>query len=105
MAKWADYGIFRVMYNADHTAIVEVEIRPDLGERFGDAQKASRGTVVEALQQGWTFVTVYSRNEQYAKGEAVHAVTVHGVKYLRTSNNPVTRDNLGELPEYARRSA
>ena len=100
MAKWADYGIFRVKYNADHTAIVEVEACPDLGEQFGAAQEFSRASVVAAIRQGKTFVTVYSRNGKTQKGEPVHPVTIDGVTYLRTNNNHVKRDNLGELPEY-----
>jgi len=100
MAKWADYGIFRVKYNKEHTAIVEVEVKPDLGEQFGALQKMSRATVVRAIEQGTSFVTVYHRDGKYVQGEAVFPVAVNGVKYLRTTNNPIKEDNLGELPEY-----
>ncbi|KFA90678.1 DUF3892 domain-containing protein, partial [Archangium violaceum] len=95
MPKWADYGVFRVKYNRDHTAIVEVEVRPDLGEKFGDPQKASRQEVVSAIDRRVTFVTVYSRDGQSRKGEDVRTVTIQGEKYLRTDNNSTRADNLG----------
>ena len=88
-------------YNRDHTAIVEVAVRPDLGENFGDPQKVARADVVAAIEKGRTFVTVYSREGKSAKGEDVRVVTVQGQKYLRTDNNSIKADNLGALPEYA----
>lgn len=101
MAKWADFGVFRVKYNRDHTAIVEVEVRPDLGENFGDPQKAVRADVAAAIEKGRTFVTVDFREGKSTKGEDVRVVTVQGHKYLRTDNNSIKADNLGSLPEYA----
>lgn len=100
MPKWADYGVFRVKYNREHSAIVEVEVRPDLGDKFGDAQKATRQEVVSAIDRGVTFVTVYFRDGQNRKGEDIRAVSIQGVKYLRTDNNSTRADNLGSLPEY-----
>lgn len=100
MAKWADYGIFRVKYNKDHTAIVEVEVKPHHGEQFGALQKMSRATVVQAIESRRSFVTVNQRDGKYVKGEAVHVVTIDRVKYIRTNNNSEKKDNLGELPEY-----
>lgn len=100
MSKWADYGVFRVRYNRERTAIVEVEVRPDLGEKFGDAQKASRQEVVSAIERRVTFVTVYSRDGQNRKGEDVRVVSIGGERYLRTDNNSTRADNLGSLPEY-----
>lgn len=100
MAKWADYGVFRVKYNQSHSAIVEVEVKPDLGEQFGSAQKMSRATVVQAIGRGQSFVTVRSKDGKYVKGESVHVVPIHGANYLRTNHNALAQDNLGELPEY-----
>lgn len=101
MSKWADFGVFRAKYNRDHTAIVEVEVRPDLGENFGNPQKAARADVVAAIERGVTLVTVYSREGKSAKGEDVRAVPIHNQKYIRTDNNSIRADNLGSLPEYA----
>ena len=100
MAKWADYGICRVKYNKDHTAIIEVEIKPDQGEQFGATQKMTRARVIQEIDNGRTFITIYSREGNWQKGAAVYAVTIDWAKYLRTTNNSVKQDNLGELPEY-----
>ena len=62
MAKWADFGIFQLKYNRDHTAITEVEVRPDLGETFGSPQKVARLSVVAGIEQGRTYLTVRTRD-------------------------------------------
>lgn len=100
MAKWADFGVFRVKYNRDHTAIVEVEVRADLGENFGNPQTVTRVDVVAAIERGTTFVTVYSRDGRSTKGEDVRVVAILGQKYIRTDNSSIKADNLGSLPEY-----
>jgi hypothetical protein len=101
MSKWADYGVFRVKYDNDHTKIVEVEVRPDLGTSFGDARKMRRQDVVSAIdEQKKAFVTVYLKDNQNKKGEDVRTVSVGNEKYLRTDNNSTRADNLGSLPEY-----
>lgn len=100
MAKWADFGIFKVRYNADRTAIAEVEVRPDQGEGFGDVQRVARQGIVAAIEQGTTFVTVTSRDGKFHKGEDVRVIVVQNVKYIRSDRNAVRGDNLGQLPEY-----
>ena len=100
MAKWADFGIFRVKYHRERTAIQEVEVRPDLGETFGNPQKVGRLDIVAAIERGQTFVTVYSRNGNSTKWEDVRVVVVHGQKYIRTDRDAIKADNLGSLPEY-----
>lgn len=103
MEKWADFGISRVKYDDRHEAISEVEIQPDLGERFGYPQRASRQNVVTAIGQGKTFVTIIKSpdDKSITRGEEVRTVTVRGQKYLRTDNNGTPADNLGSLPEYS----
>lgn len=100
MAKWADFGIFQVKYNRDHTAIIEVEVRPDLGESFGNPQRVARLNVVAGIEQGRTYVTVFTRDRKHTKGEEVRVVTLHGQKFLRSDTNALRADNLGSLPEY-----
>lgn len=100
MAKWADFGIFRVRYNAERTAIAELEVRPDQGENFGETQRVARLGIVNAIEQGTTFVTVVSRDGKFHRGEDVRVIVVQGVKYIRSDRNAVRGDNLGQLPEY-----
>lgn len=100
MAKWADFGVFRVKYGRERSAIAEVEVRPDQGESFGSTQKLTRAEVVASIERGRTFVTVYLRDGKNTKGEDVRVVTIQGQKYIRTDSNAVRADNLGALPEY-----
>jgi hypothetical protein len=100
MAKWADFGVFRVKYDREHAAIVEVDVRADLGDNFGDSKKATRAEVIAAIGQGHTFVTVYSRDGKATKGEDVRVVMIGAQKYIKTDSNGSKADNLGTLPEY-----
>ncbi|MEZ4447548.1 MAG: hypothetical protein R3B72_51200, partial [Polyangiaceae bacterium] len=71
MTKWADFGVFRVKYNDDHSAIVELEIRADQGTAFGEAHRVARSWVVDAIERGRTFVTSHLANNKYQRGEDV----------------------------------
>lgn len=100
MAKWADFGVFRVKYDSDHAALVEVEVRADLGDNFGDARKMTRAEVITAIGEGRTFVTVISRDGKATKGADVRVITINGRKYIKSDSNDKKADNLGALPEY-----
>lgn len=104
MTRWSDFGIFRVAYGSNRSAIAAVEVRRDLGDQFGAAETASRGEVVSAIGRGVSFVTVYLRDGTYHRGEDVRVVTIEGQRFLRTDRNAIRADNLGALPEI-RRSA
>jgi hypothetical protein len=100
MAKWADFVITRVKYDATHSRIVEVEMRPDTGDAIGEARRESRQAVVNAILRGVTFVTAYRRDNTWHRGEDVRVIAIHGERFLRTDNNSIKADNLGSLPEY-----
>ena len=101
MAKWADYCISAVRYNAEHTHIVKVMVYPDNGDKLGNSSEWARLDVVNAIGQGNSFVTIYKNsNGNFDKGEDVRVVTVNGVKYIRTDANSKASDNLGNLPEF-----
>jgi hypothetical protein len=101
MTKWADFGVFRVKYHPDRSAIAELELQADPGETFGSLQKASRLAVVGAIGRGRTFVTVYFRNGRWTKGEEVRVLMIRGQKFIRTDGVLVKADELGQLPEYS----
>jgi hypothetical protein len=101
MAKWADYGISHVRYDAQHTHIQKVRVRADQGEDFGDSHDWSRVSVVNSIERGNTFVTILRDSDgKYRRGQDVHVVTIDGVKYIRTDQNSTAADNLGSLPEF-----
>jgi hypothetical protein len=101
MAKWADYCISAVRYNDEHTHIVKVKACEDKGETLGDTTEWARIDVVNAIDRGKSFVTIYKSNDsKYKKGEDVRIITVNNVKYIRTDANQKAADNLGNLPEF-----
>ena len=101
MAKWADYCISSVRYNAEHTHIVKVKVHNDSGDTIGAATEWTRSEVVTAIGSDKTFVTItQTTDRKWNKGEDVRIITVNGMKYIRTDANSRASDNLGNLPEF-----
>ncbi len=101
MEKWADYGILGKRLDSEGTRIVKVEVREDKGDKLGSAEERTRSQVVSAIDNGESFVTILlDANNKWSKGQAVHIITVNGVKYIRTDQNSVAADNLGNLPDF-----
>lgn len=101
MKTWADFVITRVKYNREHSQIVEVEARRDLGASISsEVYRSARRDVVAARNRGTTFATAYMRDSRWSKGEDVRVVTIQGESFIRTDSNSIRADNLGALPEY-----
>ncbi|GGY88308.1 DUF3892 domain-containing protein [Shewanella fodinae] len=101
MAKWADYLISAVRYNSDHTHIDQVRAHEDTGDSVGEGKVYARQTIVDAIKNGTTFVTIYKNSSgNYDKGQKVYVITVKGVGYLKTVDNGKEEDNLENLPEF-----
>jgi hypothetical protein len=100
-AKWADYCISAVRYNAAHTHIDRVRAAPDHGTGLGAIAEYDRVTVVQAIKNGTTFVTVFrTADGDWRKGQPVYVIKVHGIEYIKTANNGQAVDNLDNLPEF-----
>lgn len=99
--KWADFCITRVKYGRDRTAIVELEAMPDLGDSLGAPRRFSRQAAVEAIMlKGTTFVTAPLKAGKRVRGADVSVVEIRREYFLRTDQNAIRSDNLGQLPEY-----
>ena len=101
MSKWADYAIVGVKYDDDdHSRIVIVKRRPDLGSKLGKETTKGRTEIVDYIKAGHTHITSYWKNDQWVKGEDVRVVNLGGIDFIRTDRNKTKADNLGELPEF-----
>lgn len=103
MAKWADFVITRVRYNAAGTHIDHVEVADDTGDALGAKRSESRSTVIANLKARKSYVTAppsRTTSGSVEKGAAVEVIVVNGAEYIRTDRNGTARDNLGELPTY-----
>jgi hypothetical protein len=99
MTQWASYAITAVRYSPDHSRITDVEVRVDHGESIGHAMEWERENVVHHIDRGFTFVTAYLRNSNWVRGADLHVVVSGNERFIRTDQNRVRSDNLGELPE------
>jgi hypothetical protein len=101
MAKWADYLISAVRYNSDHTHIDQVKAYEDKDDSMGEAKVYRRQKIVDEINNGTTFVTIYKNSEgKYYKGQKVYVIKVNDVSYLKTMDNGKEKDNLENLPEF-----
>lgn len=100
MARWADYGISADRHNAAHTHIDRVRIHPDDGDSFGPATEHERTTIIKAIKDGFTFITIPQTNRKWQKGQPVYIIKVNGVEYIKSGDNGQARGNLENLREF-----
>ena len=101
MAKWADYGIFAVRFNAAHTHIDRVRAFPDTGDSFGSVVEFARTQVIAAIKKGTTFVTIVKNADgKWSLGKEVFVITINGTEYIKTRRDNTAADNLDNLPEF-----
>ncbi len=101
MAKWADFLISAVKYNNDHTHIIGVKQRIDKGDKVSSADEVSRMTVATNLKNNYSYMTIYTSNDdKWKKGEEVRIIKVGASEFITTDPNETKKDNLGKLPEF-----
>lgn len=101
--KFADYLIYQVRYNAEHTHIDEVKYRvlTNDGKVSGHQGAFRRQEVVSQIETGIIFYTIFDKDEKsWTKGAPVTTVEIKGTKYIKTVRDATEQDNLGNLPEY-----
>lgn len=101
MAKWADFLISAVRFNPRGTHIDFLRVHPDNDSTVGPSMDYPRQTIVDAIREGTTLMTIVSdSNNQWAPGQRVYIVNIHGTDYLKTYDDRTTRDNLDDLPRF-----
>ena len=99
MAKWADYLISAVRYNVQHTHVVTVRRHLDNGDSVANPNIVNRNIVANDLKIGKSYKTIYKNNQgKWKPGEDVRLIGNTG--FITTDPNSITRDNLGNLPEF-----
>jgi hypothetical protein len=99
--KWADYVITAVRFNVAGTHIDSVQTREDDGTSISDPPTTkSRASVVNLLENGYTFCTATASDGKWEKGSMVKIVTIDHQKYIKTNPDNRRRDNLDNLPTF-----
>jgi hypothetical protein len=98
--KWADYLISAVRYNDAETHIEKVKVRKDEGESVGQPSEWTRKKVIESLEAGYTFVTIFLKDGTWKKGAKVGIVEIGDEKFIRTDSDATKEDNLEDLPRF-----
>lgn len=105
--RWADYIITGVQYDRsgrdwENPRIAAVEVRMDLGGRFGSPEIWRRGQILNAIiLDHETFVTASSGSDGvWVRGAHVRVIKALGVEYIRVDRAHEGKDDLGHLPEF-----
>ena len=101
MTKWADYLISAVRFNSAGTHIDRVRTHTDNNYTVGLPVEMERTTVVNRLNGGTTFATIYKNNTgNWTLGAMVKIVRIDGVDYIKTYSDGTKKDNLDNLPTF-----
>ena len=98
MDKWADYVISQVSYDSDHL-ISQAKRHKDTDIGIDRGKIVDRLTIISDIQNGLTYITVYSGISSWKKGNKINTFRIKGQPYLRIDQNKVKLDNLGDIPE------
>lgn len=93
MEKWADYLISAVKYNDPKTHIIAVKTYADLGDKVGAEQHFSRQQVVQGIENGTSFMTIFNVNNKWQKGQ----LKVTHIMYKANVNCKVLKEHLNFL--------
>jgi len=97
MAKWADYLISQVLYDQNHI-IIKVKQHRDIGNKMGDGEIVDRDVIAGNLGHGVKYMTVYGDLGKIRMGKNVRYFRAYEDHYIRTDDNKVMSDNLGDIP-------
>jgi len=97
MAKWADYLISQVSYDQNHI-ITKVKQHRDIGNEMGDGEIVDRDVIAGNLGHGVKYMTVYGDLDKIRMGKNVRYFRAYEGHYIRTDDNKVMTDNLGDIP-------
>ena len=96
MSKWADYLISEAEYDSNYL-ISKIKQHRDNGESISDGEIIDRSTLANNLGHGSKYMTVYGDLNKLRIGKNVRYFRAHGYHYIRTDDNKVNHDNLGDL--------
>ena len=98
MRKWADYLISKVKYDKNH--LISVAIRhKDTLNGITEGKPIDRLSISSDIKNGLVYITIYSGNNSWKKGNKIRTFSIDGFPYLRIDKNKAKLDYFGDLPE------
>lgn len=98
MGAWGDYLISAVKYDSCRR-ILQIKQHKDTGGPIGQGEIIDRATLVDNLQNGLEYTTIFSSDSKWKKGDKVHMIKSRDGILVRTDKNKVGMDNLKFLTE------
>lgn len=99
---YADFGVERVRYSGTRTAIAELLIhRCETNDSMTQLGWYTRHSIIDHIKSGQKYMTIQidRQSNTWHKGADIHVVRTSSGEYLRTDQNQISADNLGNLPE------
>lgn len=100
MGTSPNFGISEVEYDQDHVLITHLKQHGIINENAADGDIVDRLTIIDNLEQNMTYKTMTWSGSTWDLHKDVKVVRVDSTKYIRTDNNNIAKDDLGELPEF-----
>ena len=103
MMEWADFLISAVICDQESNdrKFSNFLVQLDKGESVGSPVIWTRDEVLDKIENGKSFRTIYRSNgDKWKKGEDVSKIKIGNEFYLRTDHSKSNGDYLGNLPEF-----
>lgn len=99
----ADYGIYEVHYDDDHSNIEQVHAKLIQDNKASGEYALSKDEVVSKIEDNTKIITLIkgkNGSSNWFIGAEVSVIEIDNKKFIKTEPNNKKEDNLGELPEY-----
>lgn len=99
----ADYGIYKVRYNIDHSKIREVHVYNIKVNTINISESITldRDSIISRINANNKFVTLIKDSEGYLQiGTDVHVYQLGHGDFIKTEENGIKRDHLDKLSEF-----
>lgn len=100
MTNGVDYWITAICRKSEFDPISGVKIYRDVFQERNDAEIMTREKVINLVEENKRVYTCPGTPCDKEKGAKVRIYRHNGNKYLRSVEDDVTRDNLGNLPNF-----
>lgn len=99
----ADYGIYRVRFNINHSKIREVHVYNIKGNsiNINESMTLERDSIIARINSKNRFVTLIKDSEGYLQiGEEINVYHQGHEDFIKIEENGINRDQLGKISEY-----
>lgn len=100
MSTCPNFGISEVEYDPDRILITHIKQHGIINKNAADGDIVDRMTIIDNIEQNMTYKTMTWSGTTWDLHKDIKIVRINSTVYIRTDNNNIPKDDLGELPEF-----